>query len=263
MASDSDYETGKEDEESPVGMVLRRTRGGAVCEEGHANSSGRTSNGARSILPARGLVPTERAPKTQLPATRKAIATHLQHLRPRLQAATFDKQLSLRVVHCALKIKDQYLQAKGKGAAIKGGAQVRESVCSQLGISSATYSAIMKAHFEPSDGRKGRKKAYVSNPSGNFTPKETRIPSTCDMQYRVRDFVRQQRKQRKRVTAKQVLEMLLDDGVLVVPKDGNGHYMKTEYASAYRNTRVWLSRNGYQRGRRKGNNHARAVPRRG
>ena len=257
MESDSDSDASIDNEDVPVGIVLRRRPAGVPGEAAHANSGRKTRQSTRKVLPTRACTRAgaadARATRAALPSTRKAIAAHLQHLRPRLRGAHFDEQLSLRVVHFALKEKDQYLETKGKKAKVKGGAQVRDTVCAKLGIGSATYSAIMQSHFGMDYNKKESRTAYESGDRGNFTDKATRIPQTSNMQGRIRHFVRIEQQNRKRVTGKQVLEMLIDEGILFVPKDNDGKYLKKEYDSAYRITRLWLSRNGYRRGKRKGN----------
>jgi hypothetical protein len=74
------------------------------------------------------------------------------------------------------------------------------------------------------------------------------------MQIKVQDFVRGRQMNRERVTARQVLDFLVQQKHLVVPIDGEGRYQKVPFKAAYRNVQRWLADfAGYDRGKRKGN----------
>jgi hypothetical protein len=78
------------------------------------------------------------------------------------------------------------------------------------------------------------------------------------MQIAVRDFVQSQQMNRHRVTARQVLDFLVDQKHVVVPVDGTGagqSYQKgPPFKAAYRNVQRWLVEfGGYDRGKQKGN----------
>jgi hypothetical protein len=69
----------------------------------------------------------------------------------------------------------------------------------------------------------------------------------------VREFVRACRKNKSRVTARQVLEYFLEQKhLVVVPLDAQGRFEKVPFKSAYRVMQRWLSEfGGYQSGKRK------------
>jgi hypothetical protein len=69
----------------------------------------------------------------------------------------------------------------------------------------------------------------------------------------IRCFVQEERRERRQVTGRQVLDHLLELEYIHVPKDDTGLYKKTKLETAYRSCRRWLERHGYNRGRRKGN----------
>eukprot|EP00977_Amphora_coffeiformis_P019683 scaffold7388_cov101-Amphora_coffeaeformis.AAC.1 len=92
---------------------------------------------------------------------------------------------------------------------------------------------------------------YSSSMRGNFTAKETRIPSTESVIILIREFVRKERRMRRRVTARQILDLLLNKHIMEVPKDEETNaYEPKAFASAYRSVRRWLCRHDYRQGRR-------------
>jgi transposase len=97
------------------------------------------------------------------------------------------------------------------------------------------------------------KTVYVSTNGGNTKPKASKIPRTKACQVLVREFVRNRRAEIKRVTGRQVLDFLVEKGVVALERDHLGAYEKKAFEAAYRTTRRWLQANDYKRGRRKGN----------
>jgi hypothetical protein len=75
------------------------------------------------------------------------------------------------------------------------------------------------------------------------------------MQIRVQDFVHGHHMNRERVTARQVLDFLVQQKHLVVPIDGEGRYQKVPFKAAYRAMQRWLVEFGgsYDWGKHKGN----------
>jgi transposase len=157
-------------------------------------------------------------------------------------------------VAAALELQKAYLEQKKKVSKQKDKhvkrPQVRHNVCKFFRISASTYSKIMGNYLKENQ-------AYVSGKqmigrAGNTMAKDTRIPRTERLRLDVRDFVRARRKDKSRVTARQVLEYFLEKKHLVIPLDAQGRFEKVPFKSAYRATRRWLSDfGGYQRGKRK------------
>jgi very-short-patch-repair endonuclease len=77
------------------------------------------------------------------------------------------------------------------------------------------------------------------------------------MQIAVRNLFHSHHMNRQRVTARQVLDFLVNQKHGVVPVDGTGagrSYQKGPFKAAYRNVQRWLVEfGGYDRGKRKGN----------
>lgn len=69
----------------------------------------------------------------------------------------------------------------------------------------------------------------------------------------VRDFVRGQRRQRRRVTGAQVLDFLVAEKLLHIHRDANNVPVKKACETAHRNMRRVLESHGHERGKRKGN----------
>lgn len=131
---------------------------------------------------------------------------------------------------------------------------MRNTICKLFSISSRTYSNIMSAYLSDTRNRvvySSGKEGFGR--SGNRSQKITRIPRTRELQIRVREFVRLCRGRRERVTARQVVDFLEDEGMLHIPVGSDGKWDKKQFEAAYRNTRLFVQDCGYNRGRRTGN----------
>lgn len=69
----------------------------------------------------------------------------------------------------------------------------------------------------------------VVKPGGNHLRKEARVPHADSVYFQVRDYVREMRLRKSRVTATQVLEFLVEKGIVTVEKDESGHYVKADH----------------------------------
>eukprot|EP00977_Amphora_coffeiformis_P004592 scaffold992_cov175-Amphora_coffeaeformis.AAC.1 len=234
---DEEYEPNIDDIGTPTGYALRRRR----TEDG--GMSGRDNSGRKKLKSS----PTNQGGQNRLPNDRRSISNRLRPLRREMHGTHYDRHLSLRVIHAALKLQDDYLLTKAKHPERPTPPpHVRDTICALFGISSATYSSIMKDYFT--------KSIYTSSMRGNASAKQTRIPETNEVVILICEFVRDQRRMRRRVTARQVLDLLLKKEIIRVPrKDNTNAYEKTAFATAYRNVRRWLSRHDYRRGKRSGN----------
>ena len=240
---DSEFELSDEDIEDTSPYTLRRRPVEDALEVGGGNSARKR---ARSDVAAADRTAAAEPRQLRLPTDRRVVSDRLRRIKRTLQGAEYDMYSSLRIAHAALKLQDDYLVLKRKnGSRPTPAPRIRQQMCSLFSISSHTYASIMRNALV--DGR-----AYTSRGRGNYNDKMTRIPRSTRVIAMVRDFVCTERSQRRRVTGRQVMEMLVTEGVLQIPRDGEGIYDKKAYQSAYRNTRRWLEKNGYQRGKRSG-----------
>ena len=177
--------------------------------------------------------------RTVLPADQRAISLMLNSISKRLCGQDIDSSLSLRIVAAALELQKGYLLEKKKVSKQKDKhvkrPQVRHNVCKFFRISASTYSKIMRNYLK-------ERQAYVSGRqsvgrSGNTKAKDTRIPRTERLRIDVREFVRACRKNKSRVTARQVLEYFLEQKHLVVPLDAQGRFEKVPLGSCQRQRR--------------------------
>ena len=214
--SDSDFEPQELFDDDITTPTLRRRRPTTPVELSSAKSSNKKAKKDESI----------RKPKF-LPQTIKGCATKLQHLKKRLTTSYFDPELSTRVVHMSVVLQKQYLVDKDKNNSERGvsvkAPKIRETVCAQMGISSATYSKIMTKESQQS--------VYTSVRGGNTGAKDSRIPQTKKTQILVRDFVRRERAERRRVTAVQVMEFLVDEKILFIRPSQHGGHDKKDYSA--------------------------------
>ena len=83
---------------------------------------------------------------------------------------------------------------------------------------------------------------------GNFRNKRTRVPSTLACHAIVRDFIREKRMNRERVTARQVLECLVMRGFIHVEMHSRGIMEQKSLDTALRAVQRYLCRKGFLRG---------------
>lgn len=185
--------------------------------------------------------------------------TLLRDTERKLRAANIGQQLtddtSRRALLSAVVMQLEYLQQKnkeGKSSTRKlPPSRIRERVCRYLGIGTLSYGNIIGSYF---GGESAQATIYTpQSRKGNSEEKAVRIPHTVKVQIATRDFVRSKRMRRERVTARQVMDMLVEKRWLMVKKDAEGRADKTSFASAYRCVRRFLSRLGFRRGKRSNN----------
>jgi hypothetical protein len=195
-------------------------------------------------------------PRASLPRNLSDIVSMRNWVKQKLHGQDITANVSLRVLRGALKMQEDYLlklQKKGGNNAntAVSAPSIRQTICSLFAISEHNYSAILgnylhnKTIYSSGETGEGR--------SGNRCAKESRIPQTKAMTISIMEFVRERRTKRERTTAKQVMEYLVAQEVLHIPKDSDGLYSKKEYNSTYRNVRRFMAKLGYTQGRHTGN----------
>ena len=239
MANDADYAPPDGEDSCSSGINLRphiRTADGEVVRRESPRNKARSP-------------PQAAAPRLGLPTSLKAVNPRLKSIQQRLRSQPCDDNLSLRVIHAALTLQKEHLEhvrKLGKDRKKAPTPRVRERVCDLFGMSPGTYTKVMRAYL-------GEKKLYETGDRGNYSPKKTRVPRTKQVLCEVREFVRECRRDRRRVTARQVLDFLYDKRYITIKKDDNDMYEKKSLATAYRNVRQYLQKQNYRRGRRTGN----------
>jgi transposase len=195
-----------------------------------------------SIVPA--------PPPTLVTADLATTRLYVRDLKDRLNGAgSISEDLSVRVLLFYAKLKEKFLSRHVKDRVEKNnthGAKLREQVLQAFSLSPHTYQKILYS-FAVSDV------AYETKRVGNWTSKPTRIPQTRSVLSSVREFVRDRRSRRERVTGRQVLDFMVEKKIIVIPKDRMGFFEKKAFATAVRAVNVWLKKNGYHRGKRMGN----------
>ena len=87
---------------------------------------------------------------------------------------------------------------------------------------------------------------------GNRKNKPTIITNNPQIMYGVRDFVQQKRINRKKVTATEVLGYFIERENINIRTESSGIPDAKDYKAALRSTQRYLTRNGFQRGKRSG-----------
>ncbi len=219
-------------------------------EEAHNNIVRHTR---QQVFHGKLVVETEEKGQTKqarLPSTLHSIMTRQKSLTKHLQGSEIDGKVSLRIIGAALQLQKEYLQVKQKLGKEKGNRPskpaVRNTVCQLFHISSTSYAKIMR-NYLTSDT------IHSTMQQGNVSAKNSRILQTRGLQMLVRNFVREQRSNRKRVTAAQVRQFLREErNVINVAQEGERRYLPQPYKAALRSTQRWLFEyGGYRRGTRK------------
>lgn len=201
---------------------------------------------------------SDKTQQVRLPTNLQEIAQMKNHLRDRLKGTDIDETLSLRIVKAALLHQENNLEMKKKLGAKKGRPSkpvaTRDAICKMFSIGNSQYSQIIHNYFASNKKRK----AYAtgkegSGRSGNRATKATVIPRTKCNYIKLRDFVRDCLIKRQRVTARQVLDFLVDEKILHIPRDSEGRYDKQKFAAANRIVHRFVRSCGFRRGRRTGN----------
>lgn len=225
-------------EEGPA-RILRRKHDGLPVQVERRRSSRKVAR--KSKKPST---------KFTLPTNIDIVRHHLTTVSKSLRGETYTPGLSKRVMRAVLQMQYDWLDKKQKAGA-KGRVtkpNVRGTISHLFGISTHTLTGIVQRFFKDSS-------MYAKPRTGGLRRQE-RVRCTERNIVMVRHFVREKRSKKKKVTAVQVTEHLLEEGVLEVPKDEYDVYMKKEMHAAVRAVRRFLVKNGYRRGSRK-NGHLR------
>jgi len=240
--ADDDFIPTEASLDSPPAQNLRRRPSEAINEVVPARSAKKPRN-------------TTKTTRTQIPTNLRSVSALKKALTKQLKGTDITEGLSLRVCRAALSMQEDYLLEKRKCSTQNGRkvkpAKIQQRVCNLLGISPPTYCSILSSYLKDRTAYVSGK--YGNGRSGNRSEKETRIPGTKAVQIRVREFVRVKRANRERVTARQVLDFLAAEGLIVMETNEEGVVDRKAFVSAYRNVRRWLQKNSYNRGRRTGN----------
>ena len=193
--------------------------------------------------------------KPALPDNLRALVLMKNHLTKCLKGQDIDSNVSLRVCKAALEMQERYLRAKQKLSSRKDAQPkrpaIKATITSFFGIGNDQYTKILNEYLT-------NRQPYITGKaghgrSGNQCAKPTRIVHGLEVTLNVQRFIRERRMRRERVTGRQVLDHLVQEGLLVVPVDDFGIYEKKPFQSAYRTVRRFLEKLGYERGRRTGN----------
>ena len=129
--------------------------------------------------------PNQRPPRRTLPNTLKVLNPRLLHIQKKIRSQPYDSNASLRVIHAALTLQKEHLEAVRK--ARKGEKiappKVRQKVCQLFGVSNKTYQTIISTYLDDN------KHIYQTGERGNKFRKETRIPNTKKVVIKVWDCV--------------------------------------------------------------------------
>lgn len=244
-ASDDDYSTESEGEDD---LSIANDVGDDE-EEAPRKRARRGGSGASN---------EKKTTKAHFPRNLQAIAQLKNSINTKLKGSTITEELSLRVIRRVLELLETHIRERDKNKGKEDSRLVRlplrDTICREYGIGKTTYSQITLSYF-PADTR--RRQVYVTGMDGlkpgNTKSKQTRIPRTVECILQTQKFVRDMRAKRQRVTARQVLDFLIANEVLMVPVAANGTYQARAFATAYRATRRFVESLGYERGRRTGN----------
>jgi hypothetical protein len=223
MASDDSYSSSETESELSFGAV----NFDQIVQEADARRvSGRAA--------ARKKRKTEMKRRAVLPQDLMAIALMDRHITRSLYRLDYEYNTSLWVVGAALCMQKGYLQkvqriGKEKAKYVEK-PWIRDTICNLFHIGHDAYSAIVGGYLRNRKVYQTGKEGGVR--AGNPMAKEMRIPRTTAMQILVQDFARGRRMNRQRVTACQVLDFLVEEKHLIIPRDLLGRYEKLPFSTA-------------------------------
>ena len=218
----------------------------------------RTDEGSTTVVrrksPRKGSKKGDEVKKSFFPKSVADTKAMLQSLTKNLKGTEYTPGVSVRVIKAALTLHLEWMEHKRRLGQVKVKGQkfssIREKVCELFGVSKATFSKITRTYIDHGE-------LYTTGVDGggrvggqdNGTKRIKDRQSTILL---VREYVRKRRQAKQKVTSSQVTEHLLLHNVIHVEKDAFGVYDSKGIAAAGRAVRRFLTRHGYQRGRRKG-----------
>ena len=122
-----------------------------------------------------------------------------------------------------------------------------------LGRSVRTICSIVKDwaqenHVE--NQTKANKTNANNSRKGNKSERPCRIPSTTECHVAIREYVCCRRINRERVTARKILDFLIEQNVIHVPQNEDGYMCTRGIQSALHCIRQYLRRRGFLRGKK-------------
>ena len=172
-------------------------------------------------------------------------------VRKQLKRVDVDRNLSIRVITAAFSMRKVYLQAKQKK--IKKTIPkpcICQGVCNSFGISSQTYSRIMQSYLR-------NKFFYVTGvqakKGGNKQQKTTRILRSNLVQMQVETWLCKWHQQQQQTTLRQILDYLVQQGLLQVAIDAINKYEEKALKSALRSVQKWVLAMNYKLGKQPSN----------
>ena len=152
-----------------------------------------------------------------MPTNLQADAQMKNFIIGRLRGAGVDKNMSIWVIRRVLLMQETHLQTKSKKQKAASGASIvykkpaiRDIICQEFGIGHEQYSRIVTLYFTKDlRNRKVYLTAGTRKKPGNATKKERRVSLIVKNTTIVQNHIREQRAQRKRITAQQLFDFSL------------------------------------------------------
>lgn len=189
MTSEDEYavqSSSGDEEDNTTGRILRRRKSTGL----YALPTRRSARKPRKTLQK------QQGVSAKLPATLEEVHDYLATIDKHLHGVDYDVYSTARVIKAALVLQKDYLEEKKKRGQEKGKTltcpKVRETISRLFGVSSVTYSRILTQFFN-------NKSLYSRERKGNTTSKQCQIPNTRAIVHMIRDFVREERRHRRRV----------------------------------------------------------------
>jgi len=248
MEEDGNYSTETDDSDDLNSSTLQTNN-----EEESRRVSPRLAGSGKRRKPVREMV--------KFPSNLQAISQMKNNVSKRLQGSSISEDLSLTVIRRVLVIKETHLKRRAKKLKDKDGKPlpvprpaIAREVCMEFGIGKTQYTNIVKAYFTVDP----RNRQVYSTGDNGFKPgnekaKQRRIPVTTENRLLTQTYVREQRSKRQRITARQLVDFLVEKGKLHVKKDATGLFERKSLETAYRGVRRFVEALGYERGKRTGN----------
>lgn len=192
---------------------------------------------------------TSSSPRKRLTADVQSIDEQLRKLKLLRGSAALTKEEGIDILFVYFTINKEYLNLPEPASALMRTSKI-------VGRSIRTVSKVVQSwcdgQCQSNENVSNVELVTKPNSRGQKTIHQTSVPNTPAVKALVRDFVMEKRLCHERVTARQMLDLFVEKGLVNVPTMADGIYTASGLSSALRAVQRYLVRAHFLRGNRRG-----------